>query len=134
MLKMAARNMPGWDVTRHTLPMHPVTIPAHATVTDSGAVHAIVTAGPRDLREALTLMEVARKISVQSRRAWTCANSATQPRGGSSHAPATEADRHESPTDTRRLTSAARMPQHALHVGEGTGVPRSIRDRVASPR
>ena len=64
MLKMAARNMPGWEVTRHTLPMHSVTIPAHATVTDSGAVHAIVIVGSRDLREALTLMEVARKISV----------------------------------------------------------------------
>ena len=64
MLKMAARNMPGWDVTRHTLPMHSVTIPANATVTDSGAVHAIVTVGSRDLKQALTLMEAARKIAV----------------------------------------------------------------------
>ena len=62
MLKQVARNMPSWDCTRHVLPMHSVTIPANATVTDSGAVHAIVTAGSRDLREALTLMEVARKI------------------------------------------------------------------------
>ena len=64
MLKMTARNMPGWDVTRHVLPMHSVTIPPNATVTHSGAVHAIVTVGSRDLREAQTLMEVARKISV----------------------------------------------------------------------
>ena len=47
MLKMAARNMPGWDVTRHVLPMHSVTTPPNATV-----------------KQALTVMEVARKIEV----------------------------------------------------------------------
>jgi len=44
--------------------MHTVTIPENATVTASGAVHAIVTVSSRDLREALTLREVARKIVV----------------------------------------------------------------------
>ena len=64
MLKMAARNMPGWDVTRHVLPMHSVTIPQNATVTHSGAVHAIVTVRSRDLKHALTVMEVARNIEI----------------------------------------------------------------------
>ena len=64
MLKMTARNMPGWDVTRHVLPMHSVTIPQNATVTHSGAVHAIVTVRSRDLKHALTVMEVARNIEI----------------------------------------------------------------------
>ena len=64
MLKMAARNMPDWDVTRHMLPMHSVTIPPNATVIHSGAVHAIVTVGSRDLKQALTLKDGARKIKV----------------------------------------------------------------------
>ena len=43
--------------------MHHCVIPQRQAA-DSGAIHAIITACTRDLREALTLREVARQIVV----------------------------------------------------------------------
>ena len=64
MLAESARRMPSWDPAVHSLCMHHAVVPTGQTRTASGAVHAVVTAATVDLREAVTLREVARQIVV----------------------------------------------------------------------
>ena len=65
MLLDTATRLPCFARTRHTLPQHHVTVPRDQGRTVSGMCRAVITIISRDLREAVTLREVARQTVVQ---------------------------------------------------------------------
>ena len=64
MLLNTMSQMPSYDRTRHTLPRVHVVVPRHQNYTESGMMHAVVTIPSRDLREAITVRELARQTPV----------------------------------------------------------------------
>lgn len=87
MLQNTVSQMPSWDGTRHTLPRVHVLVPMNQGLTESGLCHAVITIDSRDLREALTIREVARQTPVPvprdiDTRGWRYASTWwMQPRG-----------------------------------------------------
>ena len=79
--------MPSYDRTRHTLPRVHVVVPRHQSYTGSGRCHAVITISSRDLRETITIRELARQTPVQvptsiDTRGWRYASTWwMQPRG-----------------------------------------------------
>ena len=64
MLQHTVSQLPSWDGTRHTLPRVHVVIPRNQNLTESGLCHAVITIPSRDLREAITIRELARQTPV----------------------------------------------------------------------
>ena len=64
MIQATAERMPSFDRTRHRLPQAHVHIPRGQGRTQSGLIHAIITITSRDLREAITIREMARQTPV----------------------------------------------------------------------
>ena len=87
MLLNTMSQMPSYDRTRHTLPRVHVVVPRHQTYTESGMMHAVITIPSRDLREAITIRELARQTPVDvpthiDPRGWRYASTWwMQPRG-----------------------------------------------------
>ena len=64
MLQTTANRMPSFEAGRHVLPEHHVVVPRDQGRTDTGLRHAIITITSRDLREAITIREMARQTVV----------------------------------------------------------------------
>jgi len=87
MLQNTVPQLPSWDGTRHSLPRVHVVVPRNQNLTDSGLCHAVITIPSRDLREAITIRELARQTPVPvprtiDTRGWRYASTWwMQPRG-----------------------------------------------------
>ena len=64
MLQATAIRMPSFEADRHVLPEHHVVVPRDQGRTDTGLRHVIITITSRDLREAITIREMARQTMV----------------------------------------------------------------------
>ena len=64
MLQSTAAHMASYEAGRRVLPEHPVVVPRDQGRTDTGLRHAIITIISRDLREAITIREMARQTVV----------------------------------------------------------------------
>ena len=64
MLQATADRTPSFDRTRHRLPRYQVLVPRDQARVAIGACHAVVTITSRDLREAITIREMARHTRV----------------------------------------------------------------------
>ena len=65
MLLDTVARMPSFDPTRHVLPRAHVVVPRHQPCNESGHRHAVITIPSQNLREAITIREVARQTLVQ---------------------------------------------------------------------
>ena len=64
MLLETVARMASFDATRHVLPRTHVVVPRHQRGTESGHRHAVITIPSQNLREAITIREVARQTLV----------------------------------------------------------------------
>ena len=114
--------MPSYDRTRHTLPRVHVVVPRHQGYTESGMMHAVVTIPSRDLREAITIRELARQTPVQVPTSIDTRDGDMLPRGGCSHAATRLSTRGRQQAQSSTDTGASRaeaQPRRTCHVDVG---------------